>query len=87
MTENNQQKIEKLKQRVSYCEYVANMESAIKQLFIADYFYKTDIEEKRVIIARCVDELSEEDLNSICSDTDIIDEFKKKTKGLDPRDL
>lgn len=79
MEENSQVKIKRLKQRIEDCMYVAGHSSGVKRQFII-----TKLFEPNKIVETCVDELSERDLDSICSDPEVISKFKKFIEGLDP---
>ncbi len=89
MEENSQAKIQRLKKRVDDYQFVERHSNEVKRQFIVGYLFAMPEEDETQIAAKCVDELSEEDLNSICSDINIIKDFRQHVKDLqrEVRDL
>lgn len=80
MEENSQTKIQRLKQRVKDYLFVVEQSISYKRNFIASSLFDKATEDEMQVILECVEELSEVDLNSICSDPELIKGFREYVK-------
>lgn len=90
MEENSPVKIQRLRQRVKDYLFVDGENIAYKRNFIASSLFEDVTEREMQVIEECVGELSVSDLNSICSDPELVNKFRRfveKLNKIEPEDL